>query len=54
MSAKRILLVDDEDDTREVATISMQAVGGWEILSASNGTEAITTALAEQPDAWTS
>lgn len=51
MSAKRILLVDDEDDIREVATISMQAVGGWEVLSARNGTEAIEKALAEQPDA---
>lgn len=51
MSAKRILLVDDEDDIREVATISMQAVGGWEVLSARNGTEAIERALAEQPDA---
>jgi CheY-like chemotaxis protein len=51
MSAKRILLVDDEDDIREVATISMQAVGGWEVLSARSGTEAIEKALAEQPDA---
>jgi CheY-like chemotaxis protein len=51
MSAKHILLVDDEDDIREVATISMQAVGGWEVLSARSGTEAIEKALAEQPDA---
>lgn len=51
MSAKRILLVDDEDDIREVATISMQAVGGWEVLTARSGTEAIEKALAEQPDA---
>ncbi len=51
MSAKRILLVDDEDDIREVATISMQAVGGWEVLSARSGTEALEKALAEQPDA---
>lgn len=51
MSQKRILLVDDEDDIREVAAISMQAVGGWEVCSASSGTEAIAQALAEQPDA---
>lgn len=51
MSPKRILLVDDEDDIREVAAISMQAVGGWQVLSASSGKEAIATALAEQPDA---
>ena len=51
MSPKRILLVDDEDNIREVAAISMQAVGGWQVVSASSGTEAIATALAEQPDA---
>ncbi len=51
MTAKRILLVDDEDDIREVATISMQAVGGWEVCSAGGGEEAIAKAVAEQPDA---
>ncbi len=51
MSPKRILLVDDKDDVREVAAISMQAVGGWQVVSASSGTEAIATALVEQPDA---
>lgn len=51
MSQKRILLVDDEDDIREVAAISMQAVGGWQVCSANNGIEAIASALAERPDA---
>jgi len=51
MTVKRILLVDDEDDIREVATISMQAVGGWEVCTASGGEEAIAKALAQQPDA---
>lgn len=51
MSPKRILLVDDEDDIREVAAISLQAVGGWRVLSASNGAQALATARAEQPDA---
>jgi CheY-like chemotaxis protein len=35
---------------REVAAISMQAVGGWQVYSASTGAEAIATATAEQPD----
>jgi len=51
MSSKRILLVDDEDDIREVAGLSLQAVGGWEVLSASTGHDGIAKALAEQPDA---
>ena len=48
---KRILLVDDEDDIREVATMSLEAVGGYEVLAASSGSEAIARATAEGPDA---
>jgi hypothetical protein len=51
MSAKRILLVDDEDDIREVAGMSLEAVGGHEVLFASSGAEAVATATAERPDA---
>jgi CheY-like chemotaxis protein len=51
MSRKHILLVDDEDDIREVAGISLEAVGGWQVSSASSGIEGIAKALAERPDA---
>jgi CheY-like chemotaxis protein len=51
MSQKRILLVDDEDDIREVASISLEAVGGWQVSRASSGLEGIAKALAERPDA---
>jgi CheY-like chemotaxis protein len=51
MSQKHILLVDDEDDIREVAGISLEAVGGWQVSSASSGIEAIAKAIAERPDA---
>jgi CheY-like chemotaxis protein len=51
MSPKRILLVDDEDDIREVAGISLEAVGGWQVSRASSGVEGIAKALAERPDA---
>ncbi len=51
MSSRHILLVDDEDDIREVAGISLEAVGGWEVSSASSGREGIAKALAERPDA---
>jgi len=51
MSAKHILLVDDEQDIREVATLSLQAIGGWRVSSAADGSRAFVMALAEQPDA---
>ncbi len=51
MSQKHILLVDDETDIREVATISLEAVGGWHVSSAGSGREGIAKAIAERPDA---
>jgi two-component system, OmpR family, alkaline phosphatase synthesis response regulator PhoP len=47
----RILIVDDEDHIREVAQLSLEAVGGHEVLSASSGIEAIEQATNERPDA---
>jgi CheY-like chemotaxis protein len=49
--AKRVLLVDDEPDIREVAQVSLEMVAGWTVLTAASGSEAITKAVAEQPDA---
>jgi len=51
LAAKRILLVDDEDDIREVAQLSLEMVGGWEVIAANSGQEAIRRAAAERPDA---
>ena len=44
MSAGRILVVDDEDDIRRVATLSLERVGGWEVVPASSGAEAVAAA----------
>jgi CheY-like chemotaxis protein len=46
-----ILLVDDDDDIREIATISLEAIGGWRVSAASSGAEGIATAVAGAPDA---
>jgi CheY-like chemotaxis protein len=48
---RRILVVDDEDDIREVAQLSLEMVGGWEVLPAGSGAEALRRAEAERPDA---
>ena len=49
--SKRILLIDDENDIREAAGISLESVGGWQVSSANSGHLGIEIALAEQPDA---
>jgi two-component system OmpR family response regulator len=37
----RLLLVDDEDAIRTIASISLERVGGWTVLSASSGQAAL-------------
>jgi CheY-like chemotaxis protein len=44
MSAGRLLLVDDEDDIRRVAKLSLERVGGWEVVPAASSTEAVAAA----------
>ncbi len=51
VTAKRILIIDDAEDIREVAQVSLEIIGGWEVLTASSGREGMAKALAEQPDA---
>ena len=46
----RILLVDNEDDIRLIAEISLRDVGGFETLTAESGAEGIAAAIAEQPN----
>jgi CheY-like chemotaxis protein len=44
MSAGRILVVDDEVDIRRVAALSLERVGGWEVVPAGSATEAVAAA----------
>ena len=48
---RRILIIDDEDDIREVAALSLEATAGWQIFTANSGATGIELAAAEQPDA---
>ncbi len=49
--SRKILLVDDEDDIREVAQLSLEMTAGWEVSTASSGAEGVRIAAAERPDA---
>ena len=51
MQPKRILIVDDDDDIREVAALSLETTAGYQVLDARSGLAALTLAAAEQPDA---
>jgi CheY-like chemotaxis protein len=48
---RRILIIDDEDDIREVAALTLEATAGWDILTANGGAEGIRVASESKPDA---
>jgi CheY-like chemotaxis protein len=43
-------VVDDEEAIREIAALSMQAVGGHDVLTAASGAEALLLAVAQPPE----
>lgn len=49
--ARKILIIDDEDDIREVAALSLESVAGWEVIVASSGAQGVARAMEHQPDA---
>ena len=51
MATKHILIIDDEDDIREVAQLSLETVGNWEVVTARSGQEGLAKAAAARPDA---
>ena len=50
MTERKILIVDDEADIREVAAMSLETVCGWNVLQAHSGAEGIRMAQADHPD----
>ena len=50
MSRGRLLLVDDDDDIRAIARMSLTRVGGWEVAPAASADEAEAAARQAPPD----
>lgn len=51
MADRKILIVDDENDIREVAAMSIEAVCGWSVVQAGSGPEGVHLAEDQHPDA---
>jgi CheY-like chemotaxis protein len=51
MPAKKILVVDDQDEIREIIGISLEQVDGWQAVLCEPGLGVIALAQSEQPDA---
>lgn len=48
---RRVLIIDDDESIREIAQVSLELVGGHEVLTAEHGTRGLDVAESEQPDA---
>lgn len=48
---RRVLIIDDEDDIREVAALSLETVAGWDVTMAASGAAGIARAQELHPDA---
>ena len=48
---KRVLIIDDEADMREVAQVSLEMMAGLEVILASSSREGLVQAETAQPDA---
>lgn len=46
----RVLIIDDEEDTRSIASMSLSIIGGLEVMEAESGADGIKMAETEQPD----
>lgn len=47
---RRVLMIDDDSDIREVAALSVETIGGWEMLQAATSAEGLVKAEQELPD----
>ena len=47
---KRILLIDDQADIRQVVQLSLEIVAGWQVISCNTGLEGVALAQQEKWD----
>lgn len=48
---RRVLIIDDEEDIREVASLSLEITQGWVIIVAASGPAGVKLAMCDPPDA---
>ena len=51
MKVDKVMLVDDDADIRTIGEISLSKVGGWTVVLAASGADALDKAPQELPDA---
>ena len=50
VTARRVLIIDDDDGIREVAKMSLELVAGWDVSTAGSGAEGLARARESPPE----
>jgi CheY-like chemotaxis protein len=50
LTQRTVLVVDDDDDVREITSLALQAVGQWAVVDTDRGAKALDLAASERPD----
>jgi CheY-like chemotaxis protein len=48
---RKLLVIDDEEDIREVASLTLELQEGWDVAAAGSGAEGLRAARGNAPDA---
>lgn len=51
MTTRRVLIIEDDHDIRQLTQFSLEMVASWEVFAAAAGKEGLVLAETEQPDA---
>lgn len=46
----KVLVIDDEEDNRQIANLALTMIGGWTVIEADGGEAGLRLAEAEKPD----
>ena len=49
MTGRTVLVVDDDDEIREITCLALELMGGWTVVSADRGAAGLERARAERP-----
>ena len=48
--SKTILIIDDEEDVKDIAQMGLEMAADWNVITASSGKEGLTLAASTQPE----
>jgi CheY-like chemotaxis protein len=49
-AGQTVLVVDDDDEVREITKLALEIMGGWDVIQADRGAKALVLAAQHRPD----